>query len=171
MKILGEGHFASPGKTEATRNRVKPGTASHHSPWEESTLWQPSLQTPRPETVRQYIPIVLSHPVFGTLLQQPQEMNIVLIPKRHRTVSKNLSVLGFSFPICKVAVWEWMMSGPLCSDTWWLILQKVHLISSKVTAVVFPNVALNTQQIHVFFFFFQFPLFFCSLRSHWWYFP
>ena len=115
--------------------------------------------------------LLFNLPSLWPFLWHPQEMNIVLIPKRHRTVSKNLSVLGFSFPICKVAVWEWMMSGPLCSDTWWLILQKVHLISSKVTAVVFPNVALNTQQIHVFFFFFQFPLFFCSLRSHWWYFP
>lgn len=61
MKILGEGHLASPGKTEATRNRVKPGTASHHSPWEESTLGQPSLQTPRPETCGNFAVLVDLH--------------------------------------------------------------------------------------------------------------
>lgn len=46
----------------------------------EPTSWHLLFRLLASRTVRQYIFTVLSHPLFGTLLWQPQEMNTVLTP-------------------------------------------------------------------------------------------
>ena len=149
-----EGHLASPGKTEATRNPGEAWNGFSSQPLGRTHPVTSFFADSQARKLWDCTFLLFQATQFLVLRYgSPRKWVQFWSPKRHRTVSENLSVLGFSFPICKVAVWEWMMSGPLCSDTWWLILQKVHSISSKVTDVVFPNVALDMQQIHFFFFF------------------
>lgn len=96
-------------KLGESKERLSPGVIR-----ENTAQANPDLRLLTSRTMRQYISIILSHPVFGTLLQHLQEPNTVLFCENLCGVGVGVGVGVYSGSQCKLNSYCGLWSKAVC---------------------------------------------------------